>query len=76
MLVNGKYVVNATMAGSHEGMLKVVDYLVAKEQAAKAQQQERQCRYIKGMALAALNQDNLLPAKQNVTLGLTEEDIS
>ncbi|HCH32112.1 MAG TPA: disulfide bond formation protein DsbA [Oceanospirillaceae bacterium] len=28
MLVNGKYMVNATMAGSNEGMLAVVDYLV------------------------------------------------
>ena len=28
MLVNGKYMVNATMAGSSEGMLAVVDYLV------------------------------------------------
>ena len=71
MLVNGKYVVNATMAGSHEGMLKVVDYLVAKEQAAKAQQKQ-----IKGMVLPALNQDNLLLAKQNVMLGSTEEDIA
>jgi len=28
MLVNGKYMVNATLAGSAEGMLAVVDYLV------------------------------------------------
>jgi thiol:disulfide interchange protein DsbA len=28
MLVNGKYMVNATLAGSSEGMLAVVDYLV------------------------------------------------
>ena len=31
MLVNGKYVVTASMAGSHEAVLKVVDYLVEKE---------------------------------------------
>ena len=31
MLVNGKYMVNATLAGSTEGMLAVVDYLVALE---------------------------------------------
>ncbi|MEP3590023.1 MAG: thiol:disulfide interchange protein DsbA/DsbL [Marinobacter sp.] len=31
MLVNGKYVVNATMARGHENVLKVVDYLVSKE---------------------------------------------
>jgi thiol:disulfide interchange protein DsbA len=31
MLVNGKYMVNATLAGSKEGMLAVVDYLVALE---------------------------------------------
>ncbi|MDP6969363.1 MAG: thiol:disulfide interchange protein DsbA/DsbL [Gammaproteobacteria bacterium] len=31
LLVNGKYMVNATMAGSQEGMLAVVDYLIAKE---------------------------------------------
>lgn len=31
MLVNGKYMVNATLAGSHEGMLAVVDYLVELE---------------------------------------------
>ena len=37
MLVNGKYLVNASMAGSHEGMLKVVDHLVALERAVKAQ---------------------------------------
>ena len=33
MLVNGKYMVNTTMAGGQEGMLAVVDYLVAKEKA-------------------------------------------
>ncbi|EMP55133.1 DSBA oxidoreductase [Marinobacter santoriniensis NKSG1] len=33
MLVNGKYTVTATMAGSFENMLKVVDFLVAKEHA-------------------------------------------
>ena len=37
MLVNGKYVVNASMEGRHEGMLKVVDYLVGLERAAKVQ---------------------------------------
>ncbi len=31
MLVNGKYTVSASMAGSHEAVLEVVDYLVAKE---------------------------------------------
>ncbi|MFT5930627.1 MAG: thiol:disulfide interchange protein DsbA [Oceanospirillaceae bacterium] len=31
MLVNGKYMVNATLAGSNEGMLAVVDYLVELE---------------------------------------------
>ncbi|MBS3804014.1 MAG: DsbA family protein, partial [Oleiphilaceae bacterium] len=31
MLVNGKYVVSASGAGSHEDMMKVVDYLVEKE---------------------------------------------
>ena len=31
MLVNGKYMVNATLAGSHEGMLAVVDYLIELE---------------------------------------------
>ena len=31
MLVNGKYMVDANMAGSQEGMLAVVDYLIAKE---------------------------------------------
>ncbi|MCO4836873.1 MAG: thiol:disulfide interchange protein DsbA/DsbL [Oceanospirillaceae bacterium] len=31
MLVNGKYMVNSTLAGSNEGMLAVVDYLVALE---------------------------------------------
>lgn len=31
MLVNGKYTVTASMAGSHEAVLDVVDYLVAKE---------------------------------------------
>ena len=33
MLVNGKYMVDANAAGSQEGMLAVVDYLVAKERA-------------------------------------------
>ena len=31
MLVNGKYRVTASMAGSHEAVLEVLDYLVAKE---------------------------------------------
>lgn len=31
MLVNGKYKVSASMAGSHEAVLKVVDYLVNEE---------------------------------------------
>jgi|TARA_B110000977_G_C10980861_1_gene456075 thiol:disulfide interchange protein DsbA len=34
MVVNGKYRVDGRMAGSNEDMLKVVDFLVAKEQAA------------------------------------------
>ncbi|WP_100637999.1 thiol:disulfide interchange protein DsbA/DsbL [Marinobacter salexigens] len=34
MLVNGKYTVSASMAGSLEAMLEVVDYLVEKEQVA------------------------------------------
>jgi len=34
MLVNGKYTVSASMAGSLEGVLEVVDYLVAREHAA------------------------------------------
>ncbi|MCP4788723.1 MAG: thiol:disulfide interchange protein DsbA/DsbL [Gammaproteobacteria bacterium] len=37
MLVNGKYVVNSTMAGGNEEMLQVVDFLVAKERAAADQ---------------------------------------
>lgn len=35
MLVNGKYKVSASMAGSHEAVLDVVDYLVAKERDAE-----------------------------------------
>ncbi|GGE52178.1 thiol:disulfide interchange protein DsbA [Streptosporangium jomthongense] len=35
MLVNGKYTVSASMAGSLEAMLAVVDYLVEKEHAAQ-----------------------------------------
>lgn len=31
MLVNGKYVVSASMTGSHENVLKVVEYLAEKE---------------------------------------------
>ncbi|AOY89746.1 disulfide bond formation protein DsbA [Marinobacter salinus] len=31
MLVNGKYKVSASMAGGHEAVLEVVDYLIAKE---------------------------------------------
>ncbi|MEC7815853.1 MAG: thiol:disulfide interchange protein DsbA/DsbL [Pseudomonadota bacterium] len=34
MLVDGKYVVTASMAGSHENVLKVVEYLVEQERAA------------------------------------------
>lgn len=37
MLVNGKYKVSASMAGSHEATLEVVDYLVAKERAEGAE---------------------------------------
>lgn len=35
MVVNGKYTISARMAGGQAEMLKVVDYLVAKERAAK-----------------------------------------
>ena len=35
MLVNGKYTVSASMTGSHENMIKVVDYLVEKERTAQ-----------------------------------------
>ncbi|MBE0486251.1 thiol:disulfide interchange protein DsbA/DsbL [Marinobacter sp.] len=34
MLVNGKYVVSASMAGGHEAVLDILDYLVAQESAA------------------------------------------
>ncbi|MBW4934669.1 thiol:disulfide interchange protein DsbA/DsbL [Marinobacter sp. F4206] len=37
MLVNGKYKVSASMAGSHEAALEVVDYLVARERDADAE---------------------------------------
>lgn len=37
MLVNGKYKVSASMAGSHEAALEVVDYLVAQERGAEAE---------------------------------------
>ncbi len=33
MIVNGKYLVTAQTAGSKKGMLDVVDYLIAQEQA-------------------------------------------
>ena len=33
-IVNGKYRVTASMAGSQEGILKVVDFLIQKERAA------------------------------------------
>ena len=35
MVVNGKYVVDGRMAGSNEAMLQVVDFLVARERAAR-----------------------------------------
>lgn len=35
LVVNGKYRVSSRQTGGHEGMLKVVDFLVAKERAAK-----------------------------------------
>lgn len=35
MVVNGKYRISSRLAGGHEEMLKVVDFLVAKERAAK-----------------------------------------
>ncbi len=31
MVVNGKYVTDGPMGNGHEGMLKIVDYLIAKE---------------------------------------------
>ncbi|MGM0952905.1 MAG: thiol:disulfide interchange protein DsbA/DsbL [Pseudomonadota bacterium] len=34
MLINGKYVTSASMAGGHENVLKVVEHLAEKEQAA------------------------------------------
>jgi thiol:disulfide interchange protein DsbA len=37
LVVNGKYRVTASTAGGHKEMLEVVDFLVAKENAAKAQ---------------------------------------
>ena len=36
LLVNGKYRVSTSKAGSQAEMLKVVDFLIAKERAAKA----------------------------------------
>lgn len=35
MLVNGKYTVSASMAGSHEAVLEVVDYLIEQERNAQ-----------------------------------------
>lgn len=35
VIVNGKYRISTTMAGNHENVLKVADYLIAKERAAK-----------------------------------------
>lgn len=35
VIVNGKYRISTTMAGNHDNVLKVVDYLIAKERAAK-----------------------------------------
>ena len=37
MLVNGKYRVTASMAGSHEATLEVVDYLIEQERAGQAE---------------------------------------
>lgn len=34
IIVNGKYKVSASMAGNHENMIKVIDYLVEKERSA------------------------------------------
>lgn len=31
LIINGKYVVNGTLAGSHENMLKITDFLIQKE---------------------------------------------
>ncbi|MFL1468064.1 thiol:disulfide interchange protein DsbA/DsbL [Marinobacter sp. HN1S83] len=36
MLVNGKYTVSASMAGGHEAVLEVVNYLIAKERGGSA----------------------------------------
>lgn len=38
MLVAGKYKTNATLAGGHEAMMDVVDYLIEKERSERAQQ--------------------------------------
>lgn len=35
IIVDGKYKVSASMAGNHENMIKVIDYLVEKERSAK-----------------------------------------
>jgi thiol:disulfide interchange protein DsbA len=35
VIVNGKYLTNATLAGSHQDMMQVVDFLVAKESKSK-----------------------------------------
>jgi thiol:disulfide interchange protein DsbA len=35
LMVNGKYHISTRQAGSQAGMLKVADYLIAKERAAK-----------------------------------------
>jgi len=36
MVVNGKYRVSSRMAGGFDGMIKVADFLIAKERAAAA----------------------------------------
>ena len=36
MVVNGKYRISAAMAGGFEGMLRVADFLIEKERAARA----------------------------------------
>lgn len=37
IIVNGKYRITASMAGGHEAVLEVVDYLVEKERAGQDQ---------------------------------------
>ncbi|MDJ0657483.1 MAG: thiol:disulfide interchange protein DsbA/DsbL [Xanthomonadales bacterium] len=38
VVINGKYLANGTMAGSYEGLMNIIDYLVTKEKAMMASQ--------------------------------------